>query len=155
MANEQSTKKVKGNINWQDIIMKDNQDFKWDDITLKSLKAKLRSVPKPDVPVTLKEKLLAAIPKKQTKTVSVFPVRPGFGYWSFGATAAVILILIGTIFLNFNVSDTSHKMVVDMNEGFNDNFPNDLNVPLIEDTNYVNDNTPLGNIKTKSALFLW
>ena len=133
--------------------MKDNQNFKWNDITLKSLKAKLRSIPQPDVPVTLKEKLLAVISKKQVKTFS--PVRPGFGFWSFGATAAVISILIIAMFLNFNMSDTSHKMVVDMNDGFNNNFPNDLNIPLIEDTNYVNDNIQLRNIETKSALFLW
>ena len=111
--------------------MKDNQNFKWDDITLKALETKLRSIPKPDVPVTLKEKLLAAIPKKKGKTFS--PVRPGFGFWSYGATAAGI----------------------DMNEGFSNNFPNDLNVPLIEDINYVNDNIQLRNIETRSALSLW
>jgi len=135
--------------------MKDNQNFKWDDITLKSLEAKLQSIPRPDVPVTLKEKLLAAIPKKQKKTVSVFPKRPGFGFWSFGATAAMISILIIAVFFNFNASDTSHKIVVDMNDGFSNNFPNDLNIPLIEDTNYVNDNIQLRNIETKSALSLW
>ena len=135
--------------------MKDNQNFKRDDITLKSLKTKLRSFPKPDVPVTLKEKLLAAIPKKQTKSVSVFSRRPGFGFRSFGATAAMISILIIAVFFNFNASDTSHKMVVDINDGFSNNFPNDLNIPLIEDINYVNDNIQLRNIETKSALSLW
>jgi hypothetical protein len=133
--------------------MKDNQKLKWDDVTLESLEAKLRSIPKPDVPVTLKEKLLAAIPKKKIKTFS--PVRPGFGFWSYGATAAVITILIAAAFFNFNVPDTSHKTVVDMNEGLSNNFPNDLNVPLIEDINYVNDNIQLRNIETKSALSLW
>jgi hypothetical protein len=105
------------------------------------------------VPVTLKEKLLATIPQKQVKTFS--PVRPGFGFWSFSATAAVMLILVAAVFFNFNISDTSHKMIVDMNDGFSNNFPNDLNIPSIEDTNYVNDNIQLRKIETKSALFLW
>jgi len=134
--------------------MKENHEFKWDDITLKSLKAKLRFIPKPDVPVTLKEKLLATIPKKQTKTFSVFPIRPGFGFWSFGATAAVISILIVAILLNFNPSVHTQKGVEDINDGFSNNFPNDLNIPFIEDTNYVNGNIRLLNIETKSALSL-
>ena len=132
--------------------MKENHEFKRDDITLKSLKAKLRSIPKPDVPVTLKEKLLATIPKKQIKTFSVFPIRPGFGFWSFGATAAVISIIIVAILLNSNLSINTHNGVVDINDGFSNNFPNDLNIPFIEDTNYVNGNIRLQNIDKKSAL---
>ena len=132
--------------------MKENQDFKWDDITMKSLEAKLRSIPKPDVPVTLKEKLLATIPKKQVKTFSVFPIRPGFGFWSFGATAAVISILIVAIFLNFNLSVPSHKVVADINDGINNNFLTDLNTPFIEDTNYVKENIRLRNIERKNVI---
>ena len=129
--------------------MKENQDLKRDNITLKLLETKLRSFPEPDIPVTLKTKLLGTIPKEQIKTASWYPVRPGFGLRSFGATAAMISVLILIIILNFNSPVPSHKLVADINDGINNNLLTDLNTPFIEDINYVKDNIQQWNIERK------
>ncbi|MBN1972981.1 MAG: hypothetical protein JW787_05040 [Sedimentisphaerales bacterium] len=126
--------------------MKENQNFNKDEVTLKSLKAKLRSIGELDVPVTLKAKLLDAIPREPNKNVYVHPIRQRFGIWGYGASAAIVLILVVIIIINIGPSISPHIP----HEGINN--PNDLNDSFIQDTNLINYNLPRLNIERESVI---
>ena len=133
--------------------MKENKKINLDKITLESLKGKLRSMPKPEVPVTLRERLLKSVRRRQVKKSYLNQFRQGFGIWGFSASAAIVMILIFIFTLNFNTSIPSHQIIADLNDGLN-NSPNDLNDAFIDDSNYTSFNMLRLNIENPSTLFL-
>lgn len=130
MANKPGVKKAKRSFNWQGIIMNEKQDYNRNKITLKFLKAKLRSIGEPEIPVTLKAKLFNATPRKANRNCSKPSFNQRFGIWGFSASAAIVVILVLIIILNFGPSIHSSGSYDGMN-----NYPNDLNAPFIEDIN--------------------
>lgn len=120
--------------------MKDNQKQTWEDMTLKSLEAKLRSLPEPGIPETLEARLHATIPKRPLETIQVRPVRRRLTAYGLWATAAAILILVLILASNQGPPAPSHRFVADLNDRTGRHVPTDQNAVLIEDTNFVNDN---------------
>ena len=117
--------------------MKENHDFNLDKMTSKSLKEKLRSIPKLKVPVTLRAKLFDTIPQKRTKKSSDCNLKHRFGILSFPASAAAAMILLFIIVLSYSPSTPSYNSDIDFNN-ISNNTPNDLNESFIDDSNYVN-----------------
>ncbi|MBN2589264.1 MAG: hypothetical protein JXA96_05355 [Sedimentisphaerales bacterium] len=133
--------------------MNEKQNFNKDEITLEFLEAKLRSIGEPKAPVTLKERLIDDIPRKSKRVYSVFFLHQRFGIWGFGASAAIVMILIVITIFNFGPSTPSSGSNNNFNNypnnifeiesslpltGSNDvwdNYPNDLDAPFIEDIN--------------------
>ena len=97
--------------------MKKKQKKNYKDITLRSLKTKLRRLPEVEVPETLKARLFAAITTGKTPGEPL-PRRPWHpGAWDFTATAAAI-VLIGAIIsmLNLGLSLPSTALLTDIND---------------------------------------
>jgi hypothetical protein len=124
--------------------MKENQEQKWKDTTLKSLEAKLRNLPEVEVPETLEVKLLAAIPDREPVAIE-HSLRQHPGAWDFGVTAAaVILILALMLTVNYGLSTPSQTLSAQPKDtslchtGWERQyFLGDQNA-LVEDTNYAN-----------------
>ncbi len=132
--------------------MKNKQNFNKDEITLEFLETKLHSLGEPKAPVTLKERLIADIPQKQKRCSFVFSLRQKFGMWGLSASAGIAAVLV-LIILNIGPSSSSPGSHNNINNypnnmiqiepslplaGSNDvwnAFPNDLNIPFIEDIN--------------------
>jgi hypothetical protein len=120
--------------------MKDNQKRMWEDLTLKSLEAKLRSLPEPKIPETLEDRLHATVPQKPVEMIREHPVRRWFKAYGFWATAAAVLILGLVLTSNQSPSTPSHRFVADLNDRTSRQVPSDQNALFIEDTNFVNSN---------------
>jgi hypothetical protein len=131
--------------------MKENRDSELNKVTLKSLETKLRSIPQPDAPVTLKLKLLKVIPKKPRKEEYARTIRPRLGILGYGATAAMVFILTLIVILNFGRSTAPRMFVPGPNDGIY-NYPNDLNVPSVKDINYVNYNVQWQSINNAGTI---
>ncbi|MFC1635834.1 hypothetical protein ACFL5Z_13425 [Planctomycetota bacterium] len=123
--------------------MKENHKRTWKDMTLKSLKAKLRSLPEPIIPETLKTRLYATIPRRPTETIRERPVRRWLKAYGLWATAAAVLILALVLASNHGPPASSHRLVADLNDGTSRHVPTDQNAVFIEDTNFVNSNPEL------------
>lgn len=127
--------------------MKENQEQKWKDTTLKSLEAKLRNLPEVEVPETLEAKLLAAIPDREPVAIE-HSVRQHPGAWDFGATAAAVILILALIFtVNYGLSTPSQMLSAQPKDtslcytGWEPHYlPLDQNNALVEDTNYTNCN---------------
>ena len=127
------------------MTMTENQEEKWDDMTLESLEAELRSLPEVDVPETLEGKLLAAIPGREPETLAELPVKRHPRLWDFGVTAAAaILILALMLTVNYGLSTPSQALSSQLKDTSlcytmweRYGLPGDQNA-LIEDTNYAN-----------------
>jgi len=125
--------------------MTENQEKKWDDMTLESLEAELCSFPQVDVPETLEAKLLATIPDRRPEASMENSVRRHLGAWDFGVTAAaVVLILALMLTVNYGLSEPSQTLseqLTDMSllhKGWELRpLLSDQNA-LVEDTNYAN-----------------
>jgi hypothetical protein len=116
VANEQGTEKVKGVFNWQGVTMTANQEQKWEDMTLKSLEKRLRSLPEVKIPETLKTKLFASIPPGQPKTAREFHMQWWSGAWTFGAAVAAVVILVLIFMPNYGASVPSKRLIADLND---------------------------------------
>ena len=149
MANKSGFTKIKRSINWQDIIMNNKQQFNSDKISLEFLKAKLRSIENPKVPVSLKQKLLDSIPHKTNKNFSVHSLPKRLTVLKFSASAAIIGILVLVIVLNSGPSINSSGSYDEIN-----NYPNDLNDPVIEDINLATYYKMNWNIKKNGVIKL-
>lgn len=137
MADEPGTKKIESIFDWQDIIMTENQEHEWENVTLRSLEAKLRSLPDPEIPQSLKAKLFAATPAGQPGVTPKLQARQWLGAWGFGVTVTAVLILALIIASNQGPSVPTHPLVADINDRTTRNGLADQNTPLIEDTNHV------------------
>lgn len=145
MANEPDTKKIKGIFDWQGITMTQNQEHKWQDMTLKSLETELHHLRELEVPETLKAKLLAAIPDNSTKVTREQQVKWYQPAWDYGVTAAAaVLIFALMVMVNYGLSVPSQALLM----GFDDTslcYPSwdqntllyDQNNMSIADTNYT------------------
>jgi hypothetical protein len=125
--------------------MTENQEEKWDDMTLESLEAELRSLPEVDVPETLEGKLLAAIPDRQPAAAAEHRAERHPGLWDFGVTAAAaVLILALMLTVNYGLSEPSQTLSTQLTDmsllhtGWELRpLLSDQNA-LVEDTNYAN-----------------
>jgi len=150
--------------------MNEQENFNKDKITIEFLETKLRSLEGPNVPVTLKDKLLRAIPGKPKSIVTAKTFRKGFGLWGLSASAAVAVVFMLIIILDFgpSIPSSGTKDIWDnypndllgtgyylppasLSEECN-NYPNDLNAPYIEDINLVKYNPRRWNMELASAL---
>ncbi|KPK43798.1 MAG: hypothetical protein AMJ65_04805 [Phycisphaerae bacterium SG8_4] len=120
--------------------MKENHKQTWEDMTLKSLEAKLRSLPEPGIPEMLEAKLHATIPESPTETIRENPFRRWLKAYGLWATAAAVVILAFVLAVNHGQPSPSHRFVADINDGASRYVPADQNAVLIEDTNFVNPN---------------
>ena len=120
--------------------MKENHKQTWQNITLKSLEAKLRSLPEPGIPETLEARLHGTIPRSPTETIREHLFRRWLKTYGIWATAAAVAILVLVLAVNHGPPSPSHRFVVDLNDGANRYVPADQNAVLIEDTNFVNPN---------------
>lgn len=129
--------------------MAQNKEQKWEDITLKSLKAELRGLPEVEVPETLKAKLLAGIPGMRQKLSSIEHQLK----WHLRArdcvatVSAAVLILALMLLVNYGLSTPSQIPLTELSDmslsytGWDQNsFWYDQNNSLIEDTSYINYN---------------
>lgn len=132
--------------------MKKSKNINRDSLTLQDIKKKLRSMPEPEVSVTLLEQLLKAIPQKNTENVSAGFFRPRLGIWSLGASAAMVIILSFIFFISMSPYTPSNIMVMDLNDSVT-NSPNDLNDSFIDDSNYVSYFFQRTNIQVTSSIF--
>ncbi|UCF15055.1 MAG: hypothetical protein JSW59_16725 [Phycisphaerales bacterium] len=118
--------------------MKEDNKKTWENITLKSLEARLRSLPEPGIPATLEARLHATIPERPTETIRVHLLRRWIKACALSATAAAVVILAIVLAANHGPPSPSHRSVADLNDGASRHVPADQNTVLIEDTNFVN-----------------
>ncbi|MHC4434914.1 MAG: hypothetical protein ACYTBS_24000 [Planctomycetota bacterium] len=120
--------------------MKENHKQTRQDITLKSLEARLRSLPEPAIPETLEARLHATIPERPTETIRGHLFRQWLKAYGIWATAAAVMILALVLAVNHGPPSPSHRFVADLNDGVARYVPADQNAVPIEDTNFVNPN---------------
>jgi hypothetical protein len=116
--------------------MTENKEHDWENITLKSLEAKLQSLSEVQVPQSLRAKLFATIPERQPPVAPAHQVQWRLGAWGFGAAAVVVLILALIFLPNYGPSVPSKTLIMDLNDktiDLNDK-PADLNDSL---THYI------------------
>lgn len=118
--------------------MKDNHKRMWEELTLKSLEAKLRSLPEPKIPETLEARLHTTIPQKPMEIIRDHSVRRRLQAYGLWATAAAVLILAWVLASNSGPPAPSQRFVADLNDRTSRQVPSDQNAVLIEDTNLVN-----------------
>lgn len=91
--------------------MRKNQEQKREDMTLRSLKTRLRHLPEVEVPGTLETRLFAMVPDRGAKVAREEKAKRHPGAWSFGAaTAAAVLILALMLMVDYALS--THGQVV-------------------------------------------
>ena len=97
--------------------MKENRKQKGKEITLRSLKAKLRCLSQVEAPKTLEGKLLEAIVDRKRQTGA--ERLPGFHRrtWDFGASAAAaILIFALMLVVNYGLSVPSQMLATELDD---------------------------------------
>jgi len=117
--------------------MTQNKEQKWQDLTLKSLEAKLRGLSKLQVPEILKAKLFAKIPHNKAGFVRERQILCWPKALGFGAAAAAIIILALIFVPNSGTFGPSQTLIADLNDGSIHYIPADQNNTHIEDTNYA------------------
>ena len=137
MANKPIAEKIKGIFNWQDITMTANYEHKWEDITLKSLKARLHSLPKAQATETLRAKLFAAISYGKLGAGSEQHPKGRLRGWGIAAAAAAVLLIALVLLPNYRPSVTSRSFISDLNDKANRSILADQNSALFEDSNYA------------------
>jgi len=104
VAHFPGTENFKAIFIWQGITMTQKRKKKSKRITIKSLAAKLRSLPEVEVPESLKPGLLAAIPDTQAKPAPTHQFRR-YPAWDFGVTAAAAVLIFALMLLvNYGLS---------------------------------------------------
>jgi len=97
--------------------MTENQEQKWEYMRLKSLEAELRCLPEVEVPETLEDKLLAAIPDRGAKVAPEHQAKWHVRAWDFGATAtAAVLILALMLMVNYGLSVPPQMLLTELND---------------------------------------
>ena len=120
--------------------MTENQKQKSKHITLKSLADRLRRLPEIEVPETLEEKLLSAIPGRQTEHAPHLRLRC-YRLWDFGATAAAAVLIFALMFLvSYGLSTPSQTSIAEFDTSLcytkweQNNFLYDQNNTYLEKT---------------------
>ncbi|MHC4528313.1 MAG: hypothetical protein ACYS29_10580 [Planctomycetota bacterium] len=124
--------------------MKNNQERKWQDLTLKSLKAELRRLADVQVPHTLEARLLAGIPKSKAQDAPVHRIERHTA-WDFGVTAAAAVLIVALMLtVNYGLSVPSQMLLTDLRDTSlvyarwdQNNLFYDQNNTLIGDTDYT------------------
>ena len=94
-----------------------NKEQKSKNVTLKSLEARLRSFPKPQPPETLKDRLLATIPRTQPQLSQKHQIKPQSRVWNFGAVTAAAAVIFAFMFmLNYALSTPSQMLFTELND---------------------------------------
>ena len=140
MANKPGTEKTKRILNWQGITMTNNQEQKGQDLTLKSLEAKLRCLGDVEVPQTLEAKILARVPDSKPRSPQYHRGWRWPRVCGIGVATAAVLILALIFMSNYGPFVSSHTLIRDFNDKPTRPLLADQNTPLIEDTNHVNSN---------------
>ncbi len=70
----------------------------WANVTLKSLEERLRRLPPPQAPKTLKARLFATIPDTQPQAAGTHELKWRFRVRNFGATAAAAVLIFAFMF---------------------------------------------------------
>ena len=120
--------------------MAQNQEQKWQDMTLKSLEAKLRSFPGLEVPETLKARLFAAIPAGKAKATQQHRAQWWRGIWAWGTAVAAVVILALIFVPDYGPSMPSQMLIADLNDRPARCLLADQNNTFAVDTNYVSRN---------------
>jgi hypothetical protein len=125
--------------------MTDNKRQKWEDVTLKSLKAELRRLADVKIPEALKARLFAAIPNAKTAVIQHAQVQNHPRAWDFGITAvAAVLIFALMLMVNYGLSVPSQMLKTEFHDTSlyparldQNNFLYDQNNTLIGDTDHM------------------
>lgn len=140
MANKPGAEKIKRILDWQGITMTNNQEQKGQDLTLKSLEAKLRCLGDVEVPQTLEAKILARVPDSKAGSPQDHGSWRRSRVWGIGIATAAVLILALIFMSNYGPFVSSHTLIKDFNDKPTRPLLADQNTPLIEDTNHVSSN---------------
>lgn len=124
--------------------MIENQEHKWNDMSLKSLEKKLRRLPEVKVPEKLKTKLLAAIQSRQRKTSTSHQLKWHLGARDLVATAsAAIFIFASMLMVSYGLPNPPQTLLIELNDSslryamLEQNVFYDQNYVLIKDNNYT------------------
>jgi hypothetical protein len=97
--------------------MTENQEHKWNDMSLKSLEEELRCLSEVKIPEKLKTKLLAAIPSRQQRTSISHRLK-----WHLGArdlmttAAAVIFIFASMLMVSYGLPNPPKTLLMEPND---------------------------------------
>jgi len=114
-----------------------NQERKREDITLESLKARLRSLAKVQAPEALRAKLFATIPSEGARFAPEQQLRGRLQGWGVVAAAAAVLLIALIVVPNYSPSVTPRSFVSDLNDKASRGVLADQNSALFEDSNYA------------------
>ena len=123
------------------MTMTENQEQKWENMTLKSLEAKLRLLREVEVPQTLEAKIFAKIPDSNVRITQDHQVQRWYRVLGFGIAAAAVLIFASVIVSNYGSSVSSPTLITDLNNRPARYVLTDQNTPLIADINFANGNS--------------
>lgn len=117
--------------------MTKNQEYKWNDMSLKSLEEELRRLPEVKVPEKLKTKLLAAIQSGQQKVSINHWLKWHFGARDLIATAAAaIFIFASMLMVSYGLPAPTQTLLTgdDLSLRY---IMYDQNCVIIKDNNYT------------------
>ena len=120
--------------------MTENQEQKWEDVTLKSLEAEVRSLGEVEAPETLKRKLFAQIPNSKPGCEREHQVRWRSGVLGFAAAVAAVVILALIFVPNYVPSMPSQRVIAEINDRPTHSSPAEESNALIKDINYADCN---------------
>jgi dihydroorotase len=120
--------------------MTENQEHKWNDMSLKSLEGELRCLPEVKVPERLKTKLLAAIQSRQQKISIGHRLEWHLGARDLVATAvAAIFIFASMLMVSYGLPNPPQTLLTELNDSSlrYKNIFYDQNYVLVKDNNYT------------------
>jgi hypothetical protein len=123
--------------------MTENQEHKWDDMSLKSLEEELRCLPEVKVPEKLKTKLLAAIKGRQQNISTNHLFEWHLCARDLIATAvAAIFIFASMLMVSYGLPTPPKTLLMELNDSSlrYKNIFYDQNCVLVKDNNYTNCN---------------
>jgi hypothetical protein len=123
--------------------MTENQEHKWNDMSLKSLEEELRCLPEVKVPGKLETKLLAAIQSRQQKISTDHHFEWHLCARDLIATAvAAIFIFASMLMVSYGLPNPPKTLLMELNDSSlrYKNIFYDQNYVLVKDDNYTSCN---------------
>lgn len=117
--------------------MTENQEHKWNDMSLKSLEEELRCLPEVKVPEKLKAKLLTAIQSRQQKIYISHRLKWHFGARDLIATAAAAIFIFASMLMVSYGLPTPSQTLLTGDDLLLRYTMYDQNCVLIKDNNYT------------------